>query len=72
MPRTGLSWTGIVNVNIEGIGDMRAYFKAKNQNKRDEIAARQRSALSEFQGPRDKKLRITDVIKMFHEMKDQA
>jgi len=34
--------------------DMRAYFKAKDQNKRDEIAARQRFALSEFQGPRDR------------------
>jgi hypothetical protein len=53
------------------VRDMRAYFKAKGQNKRDEIAARQRSALSEFHGPRDKKLRITDVIKMFNEMKDQ-
>lgn len=51
---------------------MRAYFRAETQNKRDEIAARQRSALSEFQGPRDKKLRITDVIKMFQEMKDQS
>jgi hypothetical protein len=51
--------------------DMKAYFKATGQNKRDEIAARQRSALSEFQGPRDKKLRVTDVIKMFNEMKDQ-
>jgi hypothetical protein len=54
------------------VRDMRAYFKAKEQNKRDEIAASQRSALSEFQGPRDKKLRITDVIKMFQEMKDQS
>jgi hypothetical protein len=35
------------------VRDMRAYFKAKEQNKRDEIAARQRSALSEFQGPRE-------------------
>lgn len=51
--------------------DMRAYFKAKGQNERDEIAARQRSALSEFQGPRDKKLRLTDVTKMFHELKDR-
>jgi hypothetical protein len=50
---------------------MRAYFKAEG-HKKDEIAARQRSALSEFQGPRDKKLRVTDVIKMFNEMKDGA
>jgi hypothetical protein len=54
------------------VRDMRAYFKADGQNKRDEIAARQRSALSEFQGPREKKLRVTDVIKMFNEMKDSA
>ena len=54
------------------VKDMRAYFKANDQNKRDEIAARQRSALSEFQGPHDKKLRLTDVIKMFHEMRDSA
>jgi hypothetical protein len=52
------------------VRDMRAYFKAETQNKRDEVAARQRSALSEFQGPRDKKLRVTDVISMFQEMKD--
>jgi len=54
------------------VRDRRLFFKAKDQNKRDEIAARQRSALSEFQGPRDKKLRVTDVIKMFQEMKDQS
>jgi hypothetical protein len=53
------------------VSDMRAYFKAKDQNKRDEIAARQRTALSEYLGSRDKKLRVTDVIKMFNEMKDQ-
>jgi hypothetical protein len=51
------------------VRDMRAYFKARDQNKRDEIAARQRSALNEFQGPRDKNLRVSDVIKMFNEMK---
>ena len=51
--------------------DMRAYFKATGQNQRDEIAGRQRAALSEFQGPREKPLRITDVIKMFNEIKDQ-
>lgn len=54
------------------VRDMKAYFQAEEQTKRDEIAARQRSALSEFQGPHDKELRITDVIKMFHEMNDGA
>jgi hypothetical protein len=53
------------------VRDMRAYFRAEG-HKRNEIAARQRSALSEFQGPRDKKLRVTDAIKMFHEMNDQS
>lgn len=33
--------------------DTRAYFKADGQIKRDEIAARPRSALIEFLGPRD-------------------
>ena len=50
------------------VRDMKAYFKAEG-HKRDEIAARQRSALSEFQGPRERALRVTDVIKMFNEMK---
>jgi hypothetical protein len=54
------------------VRDMRLFFKAKDQNKRDEIAARQRSALGELQGPRDKKLRVTDVIKMYRRMRDSA
>lgn len=54
------------------VRDMQAFFKAKGQNERDEIAARQRFALSEFQGPRDKKLRVTDVIKIFQALKDEA
>jgi hypothetical protein len=39
--------------------------------KRDFIAGRQLQALRPYT-PRWKKLRITDVIEMFHEMKDQA
>jgi hypothetical protein len=54
------------------VRDMKAYFKSKVQNKRDEIAARQRCALSEYQGPRERSLRVTDIVKMFNEMKDQA
>jgi hypothetical protein len=54
------------------VKDMKAYFAAKDQRKRDEIAGRQRFALSEFQGPRDKKLRVTDVVRMFNLMRDQA
>ena len=39
---------------------------------RDEIAARQLQALREYQGPRDKKLRVHDVKEMFEQMKDHA
>jgi hypothetical protein len=51
------------------VRDMRAFHREKSQIKRAEIAARQRFALSQFQGPRDKTLRVTEVIKMFNEMK---
>ena len=53
------------------VKDMRAYYKAEG-HKRDEIAGRQASALSEYLGPRDKRLRLRDVIKMFNEMKNDA
>jgi hypothetical protein len=43
------------------VEDMRAYFAEKNAIKRDEIAARQLHALRQHQGPRDKKLRLSDV-----------
>jgi hypothetical protein len=49
---------------------MRAFFKAKNQLKQDEIASRQLHALAAFQRPRDKKLRLADVKQMFLQMKD--
>jgi hypothetical protein len=52
--------------------DMRAFFKTKDQLKRDEIASRQLHALIAFQRPRDKKLRLADVKQMFLEMRDQA
>jgi hypothetical protein len=54
------------------VKDMRAFHREDSQIKRAEIAARQRFALSQFQGPREKTLRITDVIKMFQEMKHGA
>jgi hypothetical protein len=54
------------------VEDMRAYFAEPNQIKRDEIAARQLHALKEFQGPREKKLRLADVIEMFAQMKGLA
>ena len=54
------------------VRDMRAYFAEPNNIKRDEIAARQLHALRQHQGPRDKKLRLSDVIEMFVQMKDHA
>ena len=49
--------------------DMRAFFKEANQIRQDEIAARQLHALRHYYVG---KLRLTDVIEMFHQMKDQA
>jgi hypothetical protein len=51
---------------------MRAYFAEQNAIKRDEIAARQLHALREHQGPREKKLRLADLIEMFALMKGLA
>ena len=48
---------------------MRAYFAEDNPVKRDGIAVRQLRALREHQGPRDEKLRLSDVKAMFFEMK---
>lgn len=53
------------------LADLRAFFKARNQLEEDEIAARQCTALRAYQGPRDKKLRLTDVKQMFVAMKDE-
>jgi hypothetical protein len=36
------------------------------------IAVRQLQALRELQGPREKKLRLSDLKAMFSQMKDQA
>ena len=49
---------------------MRAFFAEENQIKRDEVAARQLHALKEHQGPREKKLRLSDVKAMFEQIKD--
>ena len=53
------------------IKDMKAFHAEPNAIKRDEIASRQLHALREYQGPREKKLRVHDVKGMFEEMKDQ-
>ena len=49
---------------------MRDFFAEENPTKRDAIAAHQFSVLRDYQGPRDKKLRLEDVKQMFAEMKD--
>ena len=54
------------------VEDMRAYFAEENPIKRDGIAVRQLRALREHQGPREKKLRLSDVKAMFLEMKRLA
>jgi hypothetical protein len=54
------------------VRDMRAFYAEPNSIKRDEIAALQLHALRQHQGPRDKKLRISDVIEMFRQLRDDA
>jgi hypothetical protein len=52
--------------------DMKADFKTKDRNKPDEIVGRQRFALSLYQGPRDRALRLTEEVRMFEAMKDDV
>ena len=55
------------------VKDMRAFFAAgDNTIKADEIASRQLHALRAFQRPREKKLKLTDIKRMFAEMKDHG
>jgi hypothetical protein len=54
------------------VTDMRAYFAEKNAIKRDEIVAPQMSVLQQHQAPREKPMRIPDIMEMVREMKDQA
>jgi hypothetical protein len=49
---------------------MRAFYAEKNLITRDEIAGRQMHALRQFQGPREKPVRISDIMETFREMKD--
>jgi len=53
------------------VEDMKAYFAEPNATKRDFIAGRQLRALRRYT-PRWKKLRISDIIELFHEMKDHT
>jgi hypothetical protein len=49
--------------------DLRAYWAEEDGHKRDAIAVRQLHSLKEYQSPRDKPLRLSDVKAMFLEMK---
>ncbi len=51
--------------------DMHAFYAEPNPTKRDEIAGRQMHALREYQGPREKPVRIPDVKDMFRQMMDE-
>jgi hypothetical protein len=48
--------------------DMKAFHAEENRYKQDEIALKQLHALKEHQGPREKKLRLSDVKRMFLEI----
>ena len=54
------------------VRDMHAFFAEKASIKRDAIAARQMSALRQYQQPREKPVRIPDVKEMFLQMRDHA
>jgi hypothetical protein len=51
------------------VEDMRAFFKETNQIKQDEITARQVDALRHYYVGT---LRLTDVIDMFNQMRDET
>jgi hypothetical protein len=52
--------------------DMRAFFAASNAIKREEIASRQLRTQREYNPPRAKKLRLSDVHEMFLQMRDHV
>jgi hypothetical protein len=52
--------------------DMRRYHPESDAVKQRAFAERQLEALQPFLEPRDKKLRLRDIIAMFEEMKDQV
>jgi hypothetical protein len=51
---------------------MVAFFAETDPIKRDAIAAEQMTVLQQYQGPREKPLRVTDVREMFMQMRDQV
>jgi hypothetical protein len=57
------------NVARAFLSDLRAYWAEDDGHKRDAIAVRQLHSLKEYQSPRDKPLRLSDIRQMFEEMK---
>ena len=53
------------------VDDKHAFYAEPNPIKRDEIAGRQMSVLRQYQGPREKPVRIPDVKEMFRQMMDE-
>jgi hypothetical protein len=49
---------------------MRALFGAKDSIKKDEIAARQIHVLRQYQGKRERPIKLHEVREMFLQMKD--
>ena len=54
------------------VKDMLAFLAEKDSIKRDEIAARQIHVLRQYQGPRERPIRLHEVKQMFHAMKDHV
>jgi hypothetical protein len=52
------------------IRDLRAFLAETDPIKADGIAARQLQVLRQYQGPREKKVRLFDVKAMFLQMRD--
>jgi hypothetical protein len=52
--------------------DMRAFHRERNPIKADEIATHQLHALRQYQTPREKKLRLSDIKQLFELMMDQS
>jgi len=68
MPRKPIELPPEVARNF--VRDMMAYFAAGHDTiKKDAIAAQQLHALREYLGPRDRKLRLTDIREMFEQMR---
>ncbi len=59
-------------VALAFIEDMQAYFAEEDRNRRDAIAIRQLRTLQEYQGPYEKKLRLSDVRELFERMRYHA